>query len=383
MKNILLILVYFILLAACNNTEKRNLKSENYFLYVSPFKSVLSDDNHTSEGFLAPLKDGNILLIFRLDPGIKGDHTGTDGYIAKIKYDPVNDKWSEVETVYNSNRYDDRNIHGGVTKDGRIVVFFRRYDTRETEGRYFIFSDDKGKTWTDPQISKAWSDPALSNFSGVWSTGQMFFNPDISKYIMPGCQRYITYSRDGSSWEEYSLITDNRDFKLTEIAAAWCGNNRIIALIRDDVRKYGHPLVQTESYDNGLTWTVPIQTNIPPKMHWGAAPQLIYDEKRDLLIALNSDRYSRANEQNSLFIYTAHPDNILGNSKAWKLEHELRRPFSFLNYDGDRPLNQNLYGYCTIAPINENEYLVVFTERSIMHGTEQADLYYFKIILSP
>ncbi len=246
---------------------------------------MLSDDNHTSEGFLAPLKDGNILLIFRLGPGIKGDHTGTDGYIAKIKYDPVNDKWSEVETVYNSNKYDDRNIHGGVTRDGRIVVFFRRYDTRETEGRYFIFSDDKGKTWTEPQISKAWSDP--------------------------------------------------------------------------------------------------LQTNIPPKMHWGAAPQLIYDEKRDLLIALNSDRYSRANEQNSLFIYTAHPDNVFGNSKAWKLEHELRRPFSLLNYDGDRPLNQNLYGYCTIAPVNENEYLVVFTERSVMHGTEQADLYYFKIILSP
>jgi hypothetical protein len=182
-------------------------------------------------------------------------------------------------------------------------------------------------------------------------------------------------------WEEYNLITDNEDYKLSEIAGAWCGGNRIIALIRDDIREHGHPLVQVESHDNGQTWSDPVQTNIPPKKHWGAAPQLIYDRQHDLLIAINSDRYSRANELNSLFIYTARPDDVIGNPGGWKLRHELRRPLAVLGYEGDRPLNQNLYGYPAIAQIDENEYLVVFTERSVMDGTEQADLYYFRLLI--
>ena len=382
LKLFLLIPVFTVFLFSCTGSESGQ-KSDNQFnVSVTPFKPLLINDDHNSEGLLVTLKDGKILLIFRLDPGKKGDHVGTDGYIAKIKYDPAMDKWGEVETVYNSNRYDDRNIHGGITKDGRIVVFFRHYDGKETEGRYFIYSDDNSETWTEPQISKAWSDPQVNNIPGIWSTGQMFYNPDINKYVMFGCRRYITYSRDGSSWEEYNMITDNEDYKLSEIAGAWCGKNLMIVLIRDDVREHGHPLVQLESHDNGLSWSQPVQTNIPPEKHWGAAPQIIYDKNRDLLIALNSDRYSRSNEQNSLFIYTARPDDITGNPTGWKLQHELLRPWAEAGFTGDRPLNQNLYGYPTITPINKNEYLVVFTERAMMDGSEQADLYYFRMIIN-
>jgi len=53
-----------------------------------------------------------------------------------------------------------------------------------------------------------------------------------------------------------------------------------------------------------------------------------------------------------------------------------------LSFGEDRPLNQNLYGYPAIAPINGNEYLIVFTERAVMNGTEQADLYYFRLIIN-
>ena len=378
----LFILISSILFFSCTGKDTGQIADNQFNIDVTPFKSVLLNDDHNSEGFLVTLKDGNILLIFRLDPGKKGDHTGTDGYIAQIKYDPDQDKWGEVETVYNSHRYDDRNIHGGITNEGRIVVFFRKYDGKETEGRYFIYSDNNGITWTKPQVSGAWSDPLDNNLQGVWSTGQMFYNPDIEKYIMLGCRRYITYSSDGSSWEEYNLITDNQDYKLSELAGAWCGNNRMIALIRDDVREFGHPLVQLETFDNGLNWTDPVPSNIPPGKHWGAAPQIVYDKKRDLLIALTSDRYSRPNEQNSLFIFTAKPDDIFGNPTGWTLQHELLRPWAEAGFSGDRPLNQNFYGYPAITPINENEYLVVFTERAVMDKSEQADLYYFRMIIN-
>src|SRR5690606_13678193 len=211
--------------------------------------------------------------------------------------------------VYNSHQYDDRNIHGGITRDGRIVTFFRRFDGSNTEGRYFIFSDDHGATWSKPQRSKAWSDPQASQLEGVWSTGQMFYNPSIGQYGMFGCRRHLTFSQDGTSWEHLIKISDNRNYKLSEIAGTWCGGDRMIALIRDDIREFGHPLVHVESLDNGQTWTEPVPTNMPPGRHWAAAPQVTYDQERDLLIALTSDRYSRPNEQISLLIFTARPND--------------------------------------------------------------------------
>jgi len=328
------------------------------------------------------LDDGRIMLIFRLDPGIGGNHVGANGYIARSIYDPGKDCWGPVETIYNSHQFDDRNLHGGVTREGRIVLFFRSLDVRtgKTKARYFMVSDDNGRTWSEPQRSKAWSDPAATGIAGVWSTGGMFYDPDVAKYAMLGCRRYITFSRDGTEWEEVRRMTDNTDFKLTEAAGAWCGNRRIIALIRDDNRRHGHPLLQIESGDDGRTWSEPAPTNMPPDRHWGCAPQLIYDANRDLLIALTSDRYSKPHERNSLYVYTARPDAVMDRPENWTLRYELPRPWALPGFDKDRPLNQNLYGYPTIAPINENEYLVVFTERAVMHGTEQADLYYFRLI---
>jgi len=395
MKNLsnLIVVIFSLLILGCTHNQTDKEREEEYNLCVSPFKPLLFSEDHTSEGFLAPLDDGRILLLFRLDPGIEGDHVGTDGYIAKIPYDPEEDEWGEVDTVYNSHQYDDRNIHGGVTRNGRIVTFFRRYDGSETEGRYFIYSDDNGKTWSNLQVNKAMSDPEVRDLKrGNMSTGLMFYNPNIGKYIKLGwvCKRpeeeityrYTLLSPDGSSWDEYNIVPEDAAYMLNEIAGAWCGNNRIIALHRDDKREQGHPLVQVTSYDNGETWSEPAQTNMPPNKHWGGGPQLIYSQKFDLLIALTSDRYSRPLEENSLYIYSARPDEVIGNPEGWRLQHELRRPWAKLDFDGNRPLNQNLYGYPTIAPINEEEYLVVFTERARMQGTEQADLYYFRLLIS-
>jgi hypothetical protein len=379
MKNTFLSLLALCLhIVSCADHHGGGAKERESTVYVSPVRPVLFVDDHVSEGFLVPVDDGRIILIFRFDPGMEGSHVGFGGYIAQIYYDPLKDEWSEVETVYNSHQYDDRNIHGGITEEGRIVTFFRRYtpDGRVTEGHYFIYSDDNGNTWSDLKSSDA--------FFGIQGTGQMFYNPDTGEYCIMQYTRHrngILFSSDGADWEKGNIVAENSDIELTEIAGAWCGDNRLIALIRDDDRQHGFPLLQVESYDNGETWTEPARTNIPPKQHWGCAPQLIYDGKRDLLIALNSDRYSRPDEQNSLFIYTASPDEVFGNPNGWTLQHELRRPWAMLDFDGDRPLNQNLYGYPSIAPVGEDEYLVVFTERAMMEGTEQADLYYFRMIM--
>lgn len=380
---LLILFITLALIAACN-TETADDASGRTFR-VSDIKPALYSDDHNSEGFLVQKSDGKLMLIFRRDPGSEGHHIGTNGYIAKITYDPDSDTWGEVETIYNSHRYDDRNIHGGITRDGRIVIFFRHMDIIDgnhiTEGRYFLYSDDDGETWNGPLTSESWSAPELPDPQfGVWGTSQMFYNEDISRYAILGYGNqsiYITYSEDGSVWDELSFVKEDDEKDLTEIAGAWTGDNKMIALIRDNRVEANHQLLQIESHDNGKSWSEPEYSNIPPD-HWAAAPQLIYDEKRDLLIALTSDRYTRDHSVNSIFIFSARPEEVYGQAGNWKFEHELQRPWA--RGTDSRPLNQSFYGYPTIAPINDHEYLVVFTERATIDGSEQADLYYFRII---
>ena len=354
---------------------------------ITDVKPVLFNNDHNSEGFLVQKNDGNLLLIFRVDPGIEGSHTGTDGYIAQITYYPDEDRWGELQKVYNSNRYDDRNIHGGITNDGRIVLFFRHMDIvngrNSTVERFFMYSDDDGESWSGPDRSGSWSAPGEPDPRfGVWGTGQMFYNEEVSRYSMPGYGNHILYmtqSEDGSNWDEISFVKEDEERVLTEIAAAWTGNKRLIALIRDNRTEPDYQLLQIESRDNGETWSEPQRTNMPEN-HWGAAPQLIYDQNRDLLIAMVSDRNTRDHSENSLFIYSASPDEVYENPGNWSFEYEITRPWADEIYRDIRPLNLSFYGYPTIAPINENEYLVVFTERASMDGTEQADLYYFRLV---
>src|SRR5690625_7897447 len=83
------------------------------------------------------------------------------------------------------------NIHGGITLDSRIVIFFRHRDIIDgnhiTEGRYFLYSDDDGETWNGLLTSESWSAPELTDPQlGVWCTSQMFYNEDMNRYAIFG-----------------------------------------------------------------------------------------------------------------------------------------------------------------------------------------------------
>src|SRR5699024_11377909 len=91
-------------------------------------------DNHTEECFLETNKNGSIIHVFRLDPS--GDHIGNNGYIAKRISEDNGKTWSQPQKVYDSNEYDDRNVHGGITKSGRIVCFRSEEHTSELQSRF-------------------------------------------------------------------------------------------------------------------------------------------------------------------------------------------------------------------------------------------------------
>ncbi len=342
------------------------------------YQPVDCSDDHTANGLLVQGNDGQIVLIHRVDPGPDGDHVGNGGYLVKRVWDPTTARWTERETIFDSGRYDDRNPNGGRTNDGRIVLFFRQLDadTGESQGSYYMYSDDGGDKWSEPATS--------AGLTGIAGTGKLFYNPTIDTYgIMhygnaPGTVS-VLYSDDGRSWGRHEVVAENSQYELAEPAGAWAGEDRIVALVRDDRREAGHPLVQVVSEDNGNTWSPPTPTNIPPNQHWGCAPQLRYDESRDMLLALNTDRYSRRDERNSLFIYTAQPDEIVADPNSWTLHDEIPRPLALANYIGERPLNGPMYGYPTMAPIDDGEYMVIVTDRAMEDGTESADLYALRV----
>ncbi|MFO7906984.1 MAG: hypothetical protein R6U98_30285, partial [Pirellulaceae bacterium] len=81
----------------------------------------------------------------------------------------------------------------------------------------------------------------------------------------------------------------------------------------------------------------------------------------------------------ALYVYTARPGEIIDNPQGWTLQLEIPRPWADESIRDKRPLNHTFYGYPTIAPISDDEFLVVITERARMQGAEQADLYYFRM----
>lgn len=338
-------------------------------------ESLVSDD-HVSEGVIVKLDNGDILHIFRFDPGFQGDHVGDNAYIVKRRYS--NGVWGELETVYNSHQYDDRNIHGGITKNGRIVIFFRYYDASINKGldNFFIYSDDEGETWSD--LNPIYE---TAGRSMVYGTGQMFYNPEIQKYCVVGYAKWyveMRFSDDGSNWDEWvQVATGGGQYTLTECAGAYCNNGRMVVLIRDEERDIGHGLLQVTSDDNGETWSGISKTNIPPNDFWGCAPQLLYDDYFDILIAMNSDRrsyHSGSAAEESLYIYSASPEDVFASAEKWKLETSFSRPKTNSRH--------NFYGYPTYTKITQNKYFIVFTERDRDAKGEDTDFYQFELVIN-
>lgn len=339
-------------------------------LRITEIKESHITDDHTAEGFLATNKNGSIIHVFRLDPS--GDHIGNNGYIAKRISEDNGKTWSQPQKVYDSNEYDDRNVHGGITKSGRIVCFFREFDAENNShiGKYTIHSDDGGSSWSEKRKIKG--SPAT-----VYGTGQMFYNDDLQKYCMTGYTTgylEIRFSDDGINWDEYVVIDDRRgEKKLSEIAGAYVGDNRIICIARNNERSTDNQLMQYVSVDGGENWDFYGNTNIP-KDHWGTAPQLFYDKQKSLMIAMTVDRRSQTGSNSNderLYIYSNDANESILSSKTWVLQTSFIRP---------NPNPHRFYGYPSYTKMSNGNYLITFSDNyKRENGKENASLYQFEL----
>ncbi len=327
---------------------------------------------HQAEGFLVT-HDTIIFNFFRQDTGISKNHTGNSGRIMMRKSYDNGDTWTTPEIIYNSN-YDDRNIHGGITEDGRIIVTFRKYDASNYQHIEYglIYSDDLGQTWEGPVI--------IQTEAVASGTHQIFGNNTMGYYNIIYTHKYceLRHSWDGVQWDSIVYVWDFRltnQFKISEASFTYLGNGIIIGLFRNDSGVLGESFIQVESYDYGLTWSGLTLTNIAEGF-FCPSPWIFYDYSHNHIWIIAIDRRGNFfptynHYSSSVWLYKHYPHEILGNAHGY---------VPFLTFPRPNPSFYRTYGYPVSTKTPDGNYLVIFSESEYRTNGEWAYLYQFKII---
>jgi len=338
---------------------------------VQIFPSLISDD-HTAEGFMITLPDGSIRHFFRLDPGDNGHHIGNNSRIVQRSSDDQGLNWTASHTIF-EDEWDNRNVHGGLTDDGRIVLFFRRYNAlnRKTVSTNFMYSDDYGDTWSDVNtivIGPA-DNPGTHKMIKIPGKGYM-----QSFYTPWHCE--LRYSDDGSNWDRVGFkwdFSDRREIKITEACFIYIGEGKMIGLMRDE---WFSNFYQVVSSDSGATWTDPVRTNIAMPF-FTPSPQFFYDSFTNRIFIIANDRRglnggNYVMNDAEFYIFMNDPNEAFSNPKSYILASRFNRPY---------PNAHHFYGYPTYTRLDEGRYLVVFTEAyKKENNKEQADFYQFELL---
>lgn len=339
-------------------------------LSITSIQDSRVEVDHDSEGVLLQLSTGDILHIFRQDPGSGGDHVGNTGKLVQRTWDSDTETWGSITDFFND-AYDDRNVHGGVTASGRLVIFFRRYNasTSTTVDNNFMYSDNDGSTWSS-RATLTLGDSEASPY------GDMIAVP-TKGYMMSFQNNYyleVLFSSDGSTWGDSVVIgdyTSGHEFNLTEAAFAYIGDGKIIGLVRDNLGDEARRMLyQVTSDDYGDTWSVPSRTNISDLLYI-VSPRILY--KDGVMIVFAPDRRSQSGDgdysEESMTIMIGDPDEVFSNPFAYRQKLSIARP--------ETSSNARFYGYPTYAPIDDTRFLVVLTDEHSASGTEEASLYQF------
>lgn len=349
---------------------------------ATPTVESLVDVTHISEGVLIKKEDGDIFHFYRFADGEAGDHTGNTGRISKRLFDFSEQTWGAPEVFYNSD-YDDRNINGGKTTSGRIVLFIWRHDytTPAVVDCIYLCSDDDGVNWSSPvAVTSSLTDPVpYGDMIEVPTKGYLKgFVDEATQYRVS-----VQFSTDGTAWGDEVIVGDytaGHEYNISEPSFAYVGDGKIICICRDqNYTANGANYYQITSDDYGDTWGTPVKTNIGAPYFTPAPKLIIYGDK---LVVLGSDRrtydgtvpadrYSIAYE--GLFVFVGDINAVFASPTVYKQKLYIRRPLTTSTL--------TFYGYPTFVKITDHKYFVVFTDRYQDATNEDANLYQFYLDL--
>lgn len=335
----------------------------------SEIKPSLISEDHCSEGLLLTMPSGKIWHFFRMHPGVKGDHVGVGGAIYKRYSENNAETWSTPELVYDDPNYDDRNIAGGMTDEGDVIIFFRRFGdisgySGKTKDINYLISHDYGETFSDRIELKGTNKRPMRFVSKKDGTYLLsLFEDDLKSEL-----RTFKVTGDDVILSDYHYVFDNLDGISLEEPEAIYLNGKVLCVFRN---YHSTGLSQAYSEDDGVSFSGPMKTNAIDELPV-SLPCMFYDSYyTNKIWLIVGDRRDAEREDSSLKVFSKQLDETAATANNWNLCKTIKRP---------APTDYYLYGYPTITMMKNGKYLIVFSEANKdSDNTENADLYQFTL----
>lgn len=209
---------------------------------------MLTEYNHVGILAVNPI-NGVMRYIFR-----KGTaHINNNSAIKVIKSSNGGFSWSAEQTLFVEADFDLRNVAGGYTKNGRLVIFYGKYYQAATwQSIVSRYSDDDGITWSDEIAIDVQSNSIFSPYGHIvedesGNLYQPWYGINGSTY-----STYILKSTDnGETWgTNYTVISSAE--KCTEASIVYLGGGSFLLISRIE---NGNNFRQFVSSNYCQTWT--------------------------------------------------------------------------------------------------------------------------------
>ena len=360
------------------------------FEVSSPSQSLVSS-NHTSEGSLIT-SENRLLHIFRLTT-IDGNHVSNDGAVALRSSNDNGASWSRAQILV-SGDFDYRNARSEVIGD-KIITFFRVFDahTYQPLALQYIVGDKYGANWTEPRdlpfidLNNDFYEMWIDNPQEV--DGGMLFTVHAVGYFQIWKAELTESSELSNARLVYTLDKRNlndpqKDFSgIDEPELLQFADGRILVLFRNDnYAIYSRSLFAMTSTDGGITFSPIVDTGLcAPGNSKSIAPHLIklgdnefllIGSSRDPFFAENEGPIYLGNDQLCMVPGSVSNDGELSFGNVSYFERALK---------GRHGPLARLYGYPVSTPLDEDSWLVIYTDamQGIELDKEQAHIFQFSL----
>lgn len=222
---------------------------------------IASTSTYDAFGVMLRMTTGTLMYVYRQGSSHFGP--GDYGVIRARTSTDDGATWSAATTIASEASVDLRNVGGGVTSTGRLVVFFTRYQPDGSPtwlSMERIYSDDNGGTWSTslPLDTGPYAWTIFSTYGAMITTdnGKLlmsWYGNTASTYYCLAA----TSDDNGANWSAPIVVISgaaagSSNSKYTEWCAVSLGAGAVLGLVRAD---NGTAFTQVISQDNGLTWT--------------------------------------------------------------------------------------------------------------------------------
>ncbi len=218
----------------------------------------ITNTKYNAFGIIDQFPSGKMIIVYREG----GQHLAAGDY-GKIVMRTSSDQgttWSSTSTIDDPSGagQDARDVGGGVTRTGRIVIFYGIYEP--DGGQYpvslgYRYSDDEGSTWSSYTTISFGSNTFTCGFDGsmIEIAGNTLMKNWYGYTDATHTNEYVVFSTDdGATWGGQVTVLSSATATYDEACYAYLGGGQIVGLVRIS---NGTKFKQLFSTDNGATWT--------------------------------------------------------------------------------------------------------------------------------